>query len=742
MTDLLNEQSSKFADSFIVTNGDFNHAFLDHTLPYFQHVNRPTRGDAVIDLCYTNVKCSYKCETLPPLGVSDHDTIYLLPDYITKRQQTCPTTRTISVLDERACERLIDCFECTEWQVFVDACDSLDELNEHVTDYIKFCQSNCSVEKNIKVYGNTKPWINKELKELIIQKHKAHKNKDKIKEKSVQKELENKITASKHVLKNKVESKFKLLDSKGMWKDLKSMAGLNSKQKDIQVEKGKENKYAEELNSFYARFDCHNFSGEITDLQNTLKENNDTAFEIKQHEVQKSFSKLKPNKACGPDGLSPKILKICSKELSYIYSIIFNMSLKLCKIPTIWKTSKIIPVPKSNSVKQMNDLRPVALTSVAMKCMEKIVLNNIMPICQPHLDPFQFAYKSKRSVEDAILFFTNNIYKHLDTPKCYVRTLFIDFSSAFNTIQPHLLIPKLIDFGIPNSISLWILDFLIERPQFVFLKLSNSNFQSSTLITNTGAPQGTVLAPILFSIYTNDCTANYDNIPIIRYADDTSIQALVKNDNDLLNYRTEISRFVQWCDVHFLLLNVKKTKELIIDFRQKNNTHEEIIIKGEQVERVQEYKYLGVIFDENLDWCKNSESLQKKVNQRLYFMKKLNTFKIDVTLLKLFFESCVMSLFYFCITAWGGNVRFKERQSMNRSIKYCYKIFKNTNVVNVEDILKIASKRKIKSILGDDTHPLFKYLQFSVRSGRLIHLKTKTSRHLNSFLPYAIRNHT
>ena len=208
----------------------------------------------------------------------------------------------------------------------------------------------------------------------------------------------------------------------------------------------------------------------------------------------------------------------------------------------------------------MNDLRPVALTSVAMKCMEKIVSKKMMPICQPHLDPFQFAYKAKRSVEDAILFFTNNIYKHLDTPKCYVRTLFIDFSSAFNTIKPHILIPKLIDFGLPSSISLWILDFLIERPQYVFLKVNSSYFKSPTLITNTGAPQGTVLAPILFSIYTNDCVTNYENIPIIKYADDTSIQALVRNDLDLLNYHKEISRFVEWCDTHCLLLNVKRPK--------------------------------------------------------------------------------------------------------------------------------------------------------------------------------------
>jgi len=118
----------------------------------------------------------------------------------------------------------------------------------------------------------------------------------------------------------------------------------------------------------------------------------------------------------------------------------------------------------------------------------------------------------------------------------YVRTLFVDFSSAFNTIQPHILFPKLTELNVPNSLCLWILDFLTQRPQFVSLKLKHGCFQSSELVTNTGAPQGTVLAPILFSIYTNSCVQTFENIPIIKYADDTSIQALIKSTDDVSNY--------------------------------------------------------------------------------------------------------------------------------------------------------------------------------------------------------------
>ena len=525
-----------------------------------------------------------------------------------------------------------------------------------------------------------------------------------------------------------------------MWQGLKSMAGMTKKSININVEKGKEQDYVESLNTFYARFDNHDFSNEIEKARSLLG-NVDDSFVIEQYEVDKCFSKLKSNKASGPDGLSPKILKLCSKQLSYIYCTIFNMSLNICKIPTLWKTSKIIPVPKTSNISQMNDLRPVALTPVIMKCLEKIVLSYVIPFVNSSLDPLQFAYKPKRSVEDAILYFTSNIYRHLDTPKSYVRTLFVDFSSAFNTIQPHLLMSKLIDYGVLSSTSRWILDFLTGRPQYVFLKLKTGDFTSAVLFTNTGAPQGTVLAPLLFSIYTNSCSKIFDNIPIIKYADDTSIQALIKCQNDLSNYFSEVSRFCNWCENHFLLLNVKKTKELIIDFRKSDYFHESIIIQNEIVERVLDYKYLGVFFDEKLDWIKNSESLQAKIHQRLHFMRKLSSFSIDKTILNLFFESCVMSLFYFSITAWGGNIRAVERDNMERVIKHCLKLVNAKDMISVDDILQIACRRKLNCVLKDNTHPLYVFLEFSSRSGRLLHVKTKTSRHLNSFLPYAIRNY-
>ena len=677
---------------------------------------------------------------MPGLGDSDHVNVRLIPSYITKLKQVKPFEKTVKILDVNGSERLLDCFERTEWQVFTDACEDLDELNDCVTQYISFCENICSVDKKIKVFNNSKPWINKDLKSLIISKHKAHKTNEHEKLKRVKNELKTKIKASKYEFKDKVNTAFENMASKDMWSGLKSMAGMTNNKKDIPIQKGKEQEYCEQLNAFYARFDDQDFSTNIAEIKSELCENlsNEPPFVIKEHEVMLSFKKLKQGKASGPDHLSPKVLKLCARQLSSIFCIIFNSSIRLCRIPVLWKTSKIVPVPKSSSINQMNDLRPVALTSVAMKCLEKIVLKNIQPICAPSLDNYQYAYKANRSVEDAILFFTNNLYQHLDRPKSYVRTLFIDFSSAFNTIQPHILIPKLKAMNFPDHITLWILDFLTERPQFVFIKLQSSSFTSGLIITNTGAPQGTVLAPVLFSIYTNDCQTLFKNIPIIKYADDTSIQALISSDIDLTHYYNEIDRFVSWCDSHYLLLNVKKTKELIFDFRKNNNTHDNIVIKGEVVERVVKYKYLGVLFDENLDWEANSKAVQSKVNQRVYFMYNVAKFNIDSKILSLFYESCIVSVITFCITAWGGNMREKQKSIMNSSIKRCNKLLKNDDFGDIDQLLFCATQKKFLSILKDQSHPLYSLIHFSVRSKRIIHVKTRTCRHYNSFLPMAI----
>ena len=122
--------------------------------------------------------------------------------------------------------------------------------------------------------------------------------------------------------------------------------------------------------------------------------------------------------------------------------------------------STIIPVQKKSTPKQLSDLSPVALTSLVMNTLEKIVKSLILSAAEPILDPLQFAYRAKRGVEDAKLFLLDKLYKHLELPQSHARILFADFSLAFNTMQPHTLAQKLIsNFSLQHDLVLWIVEF-------------------------------------------------------------------------------------------------------------------------------------------------------------------------------------------------------------------------------------------------------------------------------------------
>ena len=142
---------------------------------------------------------------------------------------------------------------------------------------------------------------------------------------------------------------------------------------------------------------------------------NNSHFVCTNEQTRKEFNRLRPSKAAGPDGISPKALKMCSSQLCEIFCTIFNLSFQSGVVPDIWKSSCIVPVPKNNKEGSMNDLRPVALTSVAFKTCERIVLPQLKSFIHESLDPFQFAYQSNRSCEDALLVTINEVASRLDS---------------------------------------------------------------------------------------------------------------------------------------------------------------------------------------------------------------------------------------------------------------------------------------------------------------------------------------
>ncbi|TWW55978.1 hypothetical protein D4764_09G0010280 [Takifugu flavidus] len=219
-------------------------------------------------------------------------------------------------------------------------------------------------------------------------------------------------------------------------------------------------------------------------------------------QVRRELERLNQRKAAGPDGISPRVLKSCSRQLCGILQHLFNQSLHLQRIPVLWKTSCLVPVPKKTHPVAPSDYRPIALTSHIMK---------------ERLDPLQFAYQPKVGVDDAVIYLLQRAYFSLDRLNTTVRVMFFDFSSAFNTIQPRLLRAKLEKMQMDAPLVSWIEDYLTGRPQFVSLR----SCVSDLLMSNTGAPQGTVLSPFLFTTYTADFQYHSETCHLQKYSDES-----------------------------------------------------------------------------------------------------------------------------------------------------------------------------------------------------------------------------
>ncbi len=199
-----------------------------------------------------------------------------------------------------------------------------------------------------------------------------------------------------------------------------------------------------------------------------------------------------------------------------------------------------------------------------MKCFERLVMQKNQNSLPNTLDPLQFAYRPNRSTDDAISSTLHLALTHLENKDSYVRMLFIDFSSAFNTIMPQQLINKLNLLGLNNSLN-WILDFLTGRQS---VRVGHNT--SSTTTLSTGAPQGCVLGPLLFMLLTHNCTAKFSSNHIIKFADDTTVVGLISS-NDETHYREEVAQLAEWCGANNLSLNVDETKEVVLDFRRRNS---------------------------------------------------------------------------------------------------------------------------------------------------------------------------
>ena len=757
-------------DSLIIVLGDFNQGNLTHELPEFkQCIKCPTREENTLDHCYTTLRNSFHAVPRAPLGESDHNMIHLIPAYRQRLKLSKPVVRTSRLWTSEAAGNLQACLDSTDWDVFRTATDSLDEYTEAVTSYISFCEDSCIPTRTRVSYNNDKPWFTAQLRRLRTERDQAFRSGDRDSFRDAKYRFSKAVREAKRRYAERLQHQISANGSSSVWRGFRAITNY----KPTPPQSLNDLKLASRLNEYYCRFDEQWSSPVVTPLPPTATttpiiltpQNNSSglpppplhhplhlstrpplphsppplnhppsppSLSVSERDVNRLFKRQKIRKAAGPDSVSPSTLKHCADQLSPVFTEIFNSSLESCHVPACFKASTIIPVPKKPRPSELNDYRPVALTSVVMKSFERLVLSHLREITDPLLDPLQFAYRANRSVDDAVNMALHYILRHLDTAGTYARILFVDFSSAFNTVIPALLQDKLSQLSVPDSTCRWITDFLSDRRQHV--RLGKLTSDSRTI--STGTPQGCVLSPLLFSLYTNSCTSSHQSVKLLKFADDTTLIGLISG-GDESAYRWEIDHLVTWCTQNNLELNALKTLEMVVDFRKNPAPLTPITLCGSPVDTVESFRFLGTLITQDLKWELNISSLIKKAQQRMYFLRQLKKFNLPKAMMVHFYSTIIESILTSSISVWYAAATARDKDRLQRVIHSAEKVI-GCNLPSLQDLYASRTLRRAGKIAADPSHPGHSLFETLPSGRRLRSIRTRTSRHTNSFFPSAV----
>ncbi len=261
-------------------------------------------------------------------------------------------------------------------------------------------------------------------------------------------------------------------------------------------------------------------------------------------------------------------------------------------------------------------------------------------------------------------------------------------------------------------------------------------FSSSTRTTSTGAPQGCVLSPLLFSLYTNDCTSKDPSVKLLKFADDTTLIGLIQ-DSDESAYRQEVKELAVWCSLNNLELNTLKTVEMIVDFRRNPPALPPLTIMNSTVTAVESFRFLGTTISQDLKWDNHIDSIVRKAQQWLYFLRQLRKFNLPQELLKQFYSAIIESVLCTSITVWFSSATKSDLRRLWRVVRTAERII-GTTLPTLQELYLSRVSKKAGKITLDPSHPAHSLFELLPSGRRYRALSTRTTRHRNIFFTQAI----
>lgn len=328
-------------------------------------------------------------------------------------------------------------------------------------------------------------------------------------------------------------------------------------------------------------------------------------------ELASIIKNLKNKKSPGPDAIPNEVFKQIPEETVSNLRQLFNACMKIGHFPQVWKTAKIVPLPKpGKDHTSPKNYRPISLLNNIGKIFEKIICNRISNYLEENslLNEQQFGFRRSHSTTHQIVRITDHIARTLNFNEIAVAGL-LDCTEAFPTVNKNLLLSKMCALNIPRYLVRTIDSYLSNRNFYVEINGVTSRLHP----IGNGTPQGSILGPLLFIIYVNDIPTPPRCI-LSLYADDTAIVSRSLRASTARDYlENGLGDIARYMDLNKIRINPTKT-ELVLFTRKRVTPLQNMDFEGESIEFKTKAKLLGVTIDSKLNFKSHIDNVIRKTN--------------------------------------------------------------------------------------------------------------------------------
>ncbi|CAM4694885.1 unnamed protein product [Lepidochelys kempii] len=351
---------------------------------------------------------------------------------------------------------------------------------------------------------------------------------------------------------------------------------------------------AQYLNKYFASV-FNKTKEDLRDNGSMTNGNEDMEVDITISEVEAKLKQLNGTKSGGPDNLHPRILKELAHEIASPLAGIFNESVNSGVVPYNWRIANIVPIFKKGGKNDPSNYRPVSLTPVVCKLLEKNLKEKVVKDIEVNgkWEKIQHGFTKGRSCQTNLISFFEKVTDFLDKGNAVIAInavnaiIYLDFSRAFDTVPHGELLVKLDKMGINRKIERWIKNWLKGRLQRVLLKGELSGWREVT----SGVPQGSVLGLILFNLFITDLGTKSGSV-LIKFVDDTKLGGIANLEKDRDILQEDLDDLVNWSNSNKMKFNSEKCKVMHLGINNKNFSYK---LGTHQLEVTEEEKDLGVL---------------------------------------------------------------------------------------------------------------------------------------------------